>query len=178
MLPSDKEIEAELSYAYVHAVASRAGFACEIAGRHSDRAGIDARIHVKERLAPHAIFTEFTLEVQLKATCQKAVLKDDYYSFWLTFDHYDKLRDTGVMNTRLLVVLFLPEDSSQWLSHTEDGLISKRCAYWVCLKGALPSENETGQTVYIPKPNWFSHESLRRLATKVACREALEYVLP
>ena len=39
MLLSEKEIESELSYAYLHAVASRAGFACEYAGRHSDRAG-------------------------------------------------------------------------------------------------------------------------------------------
>jgi hypothetical protein len=32
VLLSMNEIEAELSYAYLHAVAARAGFACEIAG--------------------------------------------------------------------------------------------------------------------------------------------------
>ena len=68
MLLSMNEMEAELSYAYLHAVASRAGFACEIAGRQSDRAGIDARVHVKERLAPNASFTDFSIEIQLKAT--------------------------------------------------------------------------------------------------------------
>ncbi len=77
MLLSEKEIEAELSYAYLHAVAARAGFACDVAGRQSDRAGIDARIHIKERLAPQAVFTDFSIEVQLKATCQPAVLQND-----------------------------------------------------------------------------------------------------
>ncbi len=178
MLLSDREIEAELSYAYLHAVAARAGFACDVAGRQSDRAGIDARIHVKERLVPQAVFTEFSIEVQLKATCQQAVFQNDHYSYWLTIDHYDKLRNAGVRNERLLVVLFLPEDPSQWLVHTEDGLVSKRCAYWVCLRGAAPCDNKTGQTVYIPRPNWLSHDSLRKLATKVACREALTYVVP
>ncbi len=178
MLLSEREIESELSYAYVHAVAAQAGFACEVAGRQSDRAGIDARIQVKERLSPAAVFTDFTIDVQLKATCQQPVLKNGHYSYWLKFDHYDKLRDTGILNARLLVVLFLPEQRTEWLSHTEDGLIARRCAYWVCLEGASPSDNETGQTVYIPGTNCFSHDGLRRVATKVACREALTYVLP
>jgi hypothetical protein len=69
-------------------------------------------------------------------------------------------------------VLFLPEDPSQWLVHTEDGLVSKRCAYWVCLRGAAPCDNKTGQTVYIPRPNWLSHDSLRKLATKNESRSS------
>lgn len=31
---SDIDIESELSYAYLHAVASKAGFACDVKGRH------------------------------------------------------------------------------------------------------------------------------------------------
>ena len=38
----EQNIESELSYAYLHAVASRAGIICENAGRHSDEAGVDA----------------------------------------------------------------------------------------------------------------------------------------
>jgi len=41
---SDANIEAELSYAYLHAVASRAGFSCAVAERHLDDAGVDAVI--------------------------------------------------------------------------------------------------------------------------------------
>jgi hypothetical protein len=38
----DNDIKSELSYAYLHAVASRAGCECQVAGRHSDNQGIDA----------------------------------------------------------------------------------------------------------------------------------------
>jgi hypothetical protein len=37
-----QNIESELSYAYLHAIASRGGIICEVAGRHSDEAGVDA----------------------------------------------------------------------------------------------------------------------------------------
>ena len=126
VLLSMNEMAAELSYAYLHAVASRAGFACEIAGRQSDRAGIDARLHIKERLAPNAAFTDFPIEVQLKATSRTPVLRNEHYSYWLKSDHYDKLRNPGVWNLRLLVVLFLPEDQSQWLMHDEDGMVTRK----------------------------------------------------
>lgn len=43
---SEQNIEAELSYAYLHAVASRAGFSCEYRNRHLDGAGVDATITV------------------------------------------------------------------------------------------------------------------------------------
>ncbi len=178
MLLSMNEMEAELSYAYLHAVASRAGFACEIAGRQSDRAGIDARVHVQERLAPEATFTDFPIEIQLKATARGAALQNEHYSYWLKSDHYEKLRNPGVWNLRLLVVLFLPEDQSQWLMHNEDGMVTRRCAYWVSLRGAALSDNATGQTVYVPRANRFSHDGLRALATKFACQEAFAYAVP
>jgi len=41
---SSLDIESELSYAYIHAVAAHAGMECCITGHHSDNRGIDARI--------------------------------------------------------------------------------------------------------------------------------------
>ena len=149
MLLSMNEIEAELSYAYLHAVASRGGFACEVAGRQSDRAGIDARLHVRERLAENAVFTDFPIEIQLRATSREPVLQRGHYSYWLKSDHYDKLRDPGVWNLRLLVVLYLPEDQTRWLSHDEEGLLTRRCAYWVTLKGGR-SERERNRPNRLP----------------------------
>ena len=178
VLLTKNEREAELSYAYVHAIAARAGFGCESSGRQSDRAGIDARLHVKERLDELATHTDFPIEIQLKATSQQPVCTRDHYSHWLKSDHFEKLRNPGIATLRLLVVLFLPEDESEWLLHDETNLITKRCAYWVCLKGAAPSDNATGQTVYIPKANSFSHEGLRAIARRYACLEAITYVLP
>src|SRR6266849_8785665 len=106
---SENDVKAELSYAYLHAVASRAGMACAAASRLSDVEGVDARLHVKERLAPPPAYTEFTLDVQLKATSQASVLQQGRYSFWLEpRSLYNKLRSVDSMNRKLLVVLFLP----------------------------------------------------------------------
>ncbi len=90
MLLSDNDIKAELSHAYLHAVASRAGFECWITGRHSDHAGIDAVIRAKERFSAESVFTDFPLEIQLKATSQEPIHKDGRYSFVLPVEHYDK----------------------------------------------------------------------------------------
>jgi hypothetical protein len=40
---SSQNIEAELSYAYIHAIAAQCGMACAIGSRHEDNAGIDAK---------------------------------------------------------------------------------------------------------------------------------------
>jgi len=39
-----QNIESELSYAYLHAVCSKAGLSCKYGDRHDDGAGIDAEI--------------------------------------------------------------------------------------------------------------------------------------
>ena len=39
---SPQNIESELSYAYLHAIAAHSGFGCKIGTRHDDNAGVDA----------------------------------------------------------------------------------------------------------------------------------------
>ena len=48
------EIESELSYAYLHAVAARAGMSCEVSGRHTDKDG-GGRRHLRPRNALRTI---------------------------------------------------------------------------------------------------------------------------
>ncbi|MGH7222956.1 MAG: DUF4365 domain-containing protein, partial [Gemmataceae bacterium] len=81
MLLSPNNIEAELSYAYLHAVASRAGFACEEGNRHEDGIGVDAKLRIKERFSPESILTNFTVDVQLKATTQEPADQKGKYSY-------------------------------------------------------------------------------------------------
>ena len=68
MLLSENNIKAELSYAYVHAVASRSGCEAVVSGRHRDSAGVDAVISAKDRFTSDSVFTDFSIDVQLKAT--------------------------------------------------------------------------------------------------------------
>ncbi len=120
MLLSENNIKSELSYAYLHAVAARAGMSCDVAGRHADGDGVDAVLRVKERLAEDSTLLSFAVDVQLKATSQSPVLQDGRYSHRLTVPHYDKLRIKEVNPPRILFVLFMPPDSGHWLVHSRD----------------------------------------------------------
>ncbi|MFM9961551.1 MAG: DUF4365 domain-containing protein [Planctomycetaceae bacterium] len=174
---SENNIKAELSYAYLHAVAARAGFACEMSGRHSDNAGVDATIRVlEERLAPASVHTQFPFDVQLKATSQKPTLEAGRYSFWLEdVKRYDKLRRRSGPFPTLLAVLFLPEDTTTWLEQSEEALIARRCVYWTSLWDAPATETATGKTIYLPQANVLSVEGLRAVARRLSCKEELTY---
>ena len=172
---STQNIESELSYAYLHAVASRAGIICEYSGRHTDEAGVDAVLRVKGKLAEESVLTHFTTDVQLKATMREAVEQNGRFSYNLRMKNYNDLRSESTIAPQLLVVLFLPDDAALWLSHSDEGLISRKCAYWLSLRGAPDSNNDSLQSVYIPKTNLLSVESLTELMARFSQRETIAY---
>ena len=53
---TDQNFEAELSYAYLHAVATRVGFSCEYRNRHLDGAGVDATVTEDGRMLASAVY--------------------------------------------------------------------------------------------------------------------------
>jgi hypothetical protein len=175
MLLSDNNIMAELSYAYLHAIASRAGFSCQEGNRHEDGIGVDAKLRVKERFGTDSTLTNFTVDVQLKATSNAPIDQGDEYSYSLRLKNYNELRSTECQAPQLLVVLFLPSDNGQWVIHSVERLICQRCSYWVSLRGAPPSDNETSQTVYVPKANCLSVEHLRELMARFSRMEVINY---
>lgn len=168
---------AELSYAYLHAVAAAAGFGCKAGNRIDDSASVDAMVRVNEHLNPDSAFWNFDFEVQLKATSQTPVENDGRYSYFLSgTERYDRLRDPGSPLPKILVLLYLPEDSTQWLQIDESALIARRCAYWVSLFGAPQSDNKSGKTIYVPRTQVLTQQSLRDLATRLSLGEDLIYV--
>jgi uncharacterized protein DUF4365 len=174
---TDQNIEAELSYAYLHAVATRAGFSCEYRNRHLDGAGVDATITEDGRkLADDSILTSFSLDVQLKATYRELRERDGRSSYSLSVPHYDKLRIEEVAAPRVLLLLRLPQNPEEWLQISEDALVAKRCAYWVSLRGAAASENDKNQTVYVPRENLLTPQGLTNLMVRFSRLEVIRYV--
>lgn len=173
---SAQNIEAELSYAYLHAVASQAGFACEYTTRHMDSAAIDAIIREDGRfLAADSVLASFEVHLQLKATYQQLKEVEGNWSFSLPLHQYNRLREERVQNPRILVVMQLPSNPEEWLQHSEDARVAKRCAYWVSLRGAPDSDNDRGQTVYLPRAQVLSPASLTVLMTRFSRREVIPY---
>jgi hypothetical protein len=171
---SVNNIESELSYSYLHAVASRAGLICEVSGRHTDDVGVDAVLRVKGRLAPDSVLTQFTADVQLKATRQAPALHNGRFQFRVNRKNYDELRSTKTGAPQLLIVLYLPADETQWLEHDEDRLLTRKCAYWVSLRGAAEID-QGSQVIAIPRCNVVSADGIRSLMTRFSKGEVINY---
>ncbi len=176
-LPTN-EIESELSYAYLHAIASRAGLNCRVDNRHGDNYGVDALVDYFAPI-PETYRTDVSLRIQLKATTNKGAETENHYSYFFRgVDQYNRMRTQAGEPHRILVVLFLHQDDTTWLTCTSDELIIKYSAYWVCLYGALPTANATGETVYIPKANLLTTESLISLCQRIGRGQIPTYQIP
>ena len=139
-----------LSRAYVQAVAAGAGFTT--AAYNIDLDGIDLRIQAGGDMRP-------ALELQLKATVNLRGPLNDEYRFALKKRNYELLR-IPTQTPRLLVVLKLPRDPTEWITIKPNELVLRDRAYWVNLLKASESPNKTTVTVGIPKQNLFNIESL------------------
>jgi hypothetical protein len=173
------DIESELSYAFLHAIASSAGANCKYSNRHDDNRGIDACITAWGPFEGGGYLEEVDIKIQLKATCQELVKRDGYISYFLQgLNRYNDLRKETLSVHRILVVMFLPMENADWLSISENELIMKKCAYWVSLRGAPESTNTTGTTIYLPESQIFTPENLSDICARLSRNERLNYQLP
>lgn len=167
MTPND--IEAELSYAYLHAVASAARASCISATRLEDNHGIDANLTVFGPFLSDPDRFEVDIKIQLKATTKDLTESDDEISYPFSgIAQYDKLRAVGTNPFKILVLLQLPKHEDDWINISADQLIIRRCARWVSLRGAHSSTNKTSETVYVPKSQIFSPAALRKISEDIA----------
>lgn len=173
-----QDIESELSYAYLHAVAAKAGMSCKQGDRHDDGAGVDAEINFRG-MTSHQYKRHVQLNIQLKATVKGVGLDPNYFSYFMQgIKRYEKLRTDDSDIYKILVVLFLPNDANSWLSCSPDELILKKAAYWVCLYGATASTNPTGQTIYLPNTNLLTPDSLKNLVELAVNKNISQYIQP
>ena len=164
---TNQNIESELSYAYLHAVAARAGVGCKVSSRHDDNVGVDAELTGLGPFHNGGYRQEVDIKVQLKATVKQPALVGDSFSYSLTgINQYNDLRTDTVSTPRILVVLFLPSDEKDWLVHTEDAL---------SLRGANASSNTVAQTVYLPKNQTFDPSGLINILAKISKNEIPVY---
>jgi hypothetical protein len=175
---TDNDIKSELSYAYLHAVSTHAGASCMVAPRSMDGNGIDAILTGWGPFAKGGPLEEVSIHIQLKATSVPPAVANGRIAYFVQgADRYEALRKETLTVHRLLVVLFLPEDSADWLAINDDRLLLKKCAYWLSLRGAPPSE-PTGKTVYIPQTQRFDPVNLQHIFATLSRNEMLRYSQP
>lgn len=156
-----------LSHVYAYAVATSAGFFYEKTGNDNDMRSIDAHINADDTVGGGQ-WKFPVLELQLKATTHcNFNEQENNFRIEISIKNYNDLRgDRSV--PAILVVLFLPNECSDWIKHTEDELIAKKCAYWISLRDHPPVDNTSNVTIKIPKSNIFSPGSLTDLMTKIS----------
>ena len=150
-VPDQKE---GLSLVYVKALATRAGFLTAVP--EPDRDSVDLRIQAGGSRRP-------ALDLQLKATTNLGESQAGFLRFRLNTKNYGDLR-VETQTPRLLVVLELPGDESQWMTLTTEELVLRRRAYWLSLQQG--HDEVVGQqtvTVRIPAGNLFDVAALQTL---------------
>ncbi|MCK6516747.1 DUF4365 domain-containing protein [Myxococcota bacterium] len=153
----------EIGKAYVHAVAAACGFA--VGQWSQDQGCIDVTISA-DRVLGQGPYSKPKVDLQLKATTQD-VVNEEHVAWSLDITHYDKLRANARV-PHLLVVLALPDDAQDSVTHTIDALIIRKCAYWVNMTGMPEVTGQASKTVHIPRAQVLSPEGLTQILTRVS----------
>lgn len=151
----------QISVAYLHAVTAAAR--CSLENLRVDYEGVDATVRQE---ANHLHFSNAQVDVQLKCTSQVGILKDDHLAFRLERAHYDKLRAARTYTPRILAVMLVPADLGEWLEQSQDHMLVRRCAYWVCLQGD-PERAGKKVTVKLPRSNVLDVGQLLRMLQRI-----------
>jgi len=157
----------QFSRAYVHAVASAAGFTLYQPAVDDDSIdlGIAGRVALDMPRPPR-------IEFQLKCTSGDAA-RGGHIVYPLKRKNYDDLRLIDLVVPRILVVLNVPRNELQWLRQNEVELRLRRCAYWTSLCGMGQTENARSITITLPRQSLFSVEGLRSLLKRASRRGPL-----
>lgn len=150
----------QFNKAYVHAIASAAGYTTAKPEIDDDSIDIFIRSRAKHgpRKAPQ-------IDAQLKATADFNIVGNEF-KFDLSPKNYDDLRDDDVITPRILIVMLVPRDALEWVTCDDDGITLQKRAYWLSLKGLKPKSNTTSIRVSLPTTNVFNISSLHELMNK------------
>lgn len=151
----------QFSEAYVHAVATVAGY--RLSPPNVDDDSVDWTIAAR---GGGGTLRSPKLDIQLKCTGDDD-RPDDVMPFRLSRKNYDDLRWPDYQVPRMLVVVVVPTDISQWLNHTEDELALRRCGYWTSIRGRAPTPNTSTVTIDLPRTQQFTVAELTGIMGRV-----------
>jgi hypothetical protein len=143
--------------AFLIALASVAG--CTCAKPDTDNDSIDWTISCKLPRRPK-------IDVQMKTHRMEGEIQDEI-SYPLNRKNYDDLTITDVLVPRILVLVILPSNLTDWLTATAQQLVLRKSAYWLSLMGFPESDNQTKTTVKIPMAQMLTVETLQEMMLRI-----------
>ena len=151
----------QFSRAYVQAVAAVAGYTWSLPSVDDD--SVDLTLAAK---GGGGTIRSPKLDLQLKCHAT-ATLTEPAFSFPVKLKNYDDLRDGTVMVPRILVVVLVPDDVSDWIKHSESELALRRCGYWFSLSGLGPTTNAKSVTLTLPRSQQFNPDNLAGIMQRI-----------
>jgi len=155
-----------LSFAYISAVAAKAGYNCGPFSGYDY--GIDLQISCVEQIGRKIVTCGPILWIQAKASHKFTISVDDNHIIYdLKVDAYNMLIRENQDTPAILVLYCMPSDEDKWLSIYENCTALRNCGYWLSLRGMPDSTNEATQRIIIPKKQRFTDSSLQSIMTRI-----------
>lgn len=151
----------QFSQAYVQAVAAVAGYNWSQPSVDDD--SVDLTLAAK---GGGGITRSPKLDLQLKCHAL-ATPAESCFSFALKIKNYEDLRGDNVQVPRILVIVLVPDDVTDWLNHTEEEVALRRSGYWVSLRGDPPTTNTATVSVTVSRSQQFSPDGLRGIMQRI-----------
>lgn len=152
-LLNDNERRANLSFVWLSALTTLAGYTCE-RGPTPDVTSIDAIVRTGRP-------PDGQIDVQLKATSSPD-LKSDGLHYQLGNLNYNHLRPLRRFCPIILVVLELPSEPDNWYECDAEQLILRRRAWWLSLRG-YPEITGNSRVVILPEAQLLNPDILHQL---------------
>jgi hypothetical protein len=154
----------EISRAYVAAVAAHCGYA--IVSYSQDQGAVDLSIGAASPVGAGHL-ADPRIDLQLKCTSDKRRVKQKHVScqFETVAKHDVLVRPRSTLF--LLVVMVLPPDQDDWIAHSADELIMRRCAFYKIMNNESKA-TVSAPTVKVPRDNHFSPKALAALMERVS----------
>ena len=105
------------------------------------------------------------IDFQLKATTQYE-FRSDAIAYDLRVENYNQLVSADDL-PRILILYLMPDDPTEWLSHSVEELCLRECAYWHSLMGSPISTNTSTNRVHVPASNLFHPDGLQDMFDQV-----------
>ncbi len=157
-----QHIEEALCFAYVQAVAGRAGVNIFVPLHDY---GVDICFEAINILPNgRRLSSRVSLSSQLKAS-KNCFFTEEAVGYDLEAKAYNDLvgkTADGVERPFILIVFCLPKNPAEWLEVREEQLLLRKCCYWHHLVGE-PTNNVGTKRIYIPRSQLFTPDALKTL---------------
>ncbi|MGB3695546.1 MAG: DUF4365 domain-containing protein [Spirulinaceae cyanobacterium] len=147
----------EFSHAYVQAVASTAGYSFHKVARADNTEEYEILISgstPQEKQKPPQ------LKIQVRPLSEETI-RGEFIKYSLKQETYNQSRLENPPIPRLMVFVLVSDNLEEWVYQSETELCLRHRAYWLSLKGMPETQDSENVTIYFPRQQIFSVETLK-----------------